>query len=163
LVKYKTKSHSGWTLIELVIVVAIISVVTLICVPMFSTIKQNNQRQIIEHDLTQGIHAAKVYALTSKMKVWLTHLPGEESWSSGMVLMAQDGAKSKPIHTWHWSAEDFTVLWHGFQSRELLLFTQDLQHSALNGYFLIKNQLVTTKLIINRLGRVRVEHYATKS
>ena len=147
----------GWTFTELMIVIALISIIVCFSLPMLSMFRQNNQERIIVNDLLEGINVAKTYAATSNAKIWLTHDAKQKDWSAGFLLMTQENTSKVTLQQWDWSNYDTQVLWHGFKSKDSLIFAQNLQHSAVNGYFLVKNKTRTIKLIVNRIGRVRVE------
>jgi type IV fimbrial biogenesis protein FimT len=100
-------------------------------------------------------------ALAKGKTLTLTPLPNTNDWSKGMLLFVDNSKhqytyNTEPLYEWHWKSADTDVSWHGFQSKDYLLFTTDLRSSINNGYFLIKNTQEQIKLIVNRVGRVRI-------
>ena len=152
-----TQSQTGWTLTEFILVITILSLVLCFSLPMLSNLRQNNQVQLIENDLLHSIQMAKIYARVSGEKVVLQPISKSKDWSNGIILMAESQSIARVINRVNWPASPIHVSWHGFRKRDALYFTSDLTHSAVNGYFLIQNKIHKTKLIINRIGRVRKE------
>ena len=152
MVKNKTTTY-GITLLELLSVLAIIAVLLSFSLPSFTNIIATHQQQIVEHDLIHAIQMAKSCATLSGATVSLVTLDNENNWSTGMKLKIGH----QLFHTWHWQFKQVKVVWHGFQGRKMLLFTQNPAHSALSGHFVIKSMSRVTKLVVNRVGRVRRE------
>ena len=63
---------------------------------------------------------------------------------------------TSPIYQWQFSKKNTDVIWHGFKQVDYLIFAPKIRLNVSNGYFIIKNNLLQIKLVLNRLGRVRV-------
>lgn len=143
----------AYTLIELLLGLALLAILLFFSLPFASSMHQKNQIQVIKNDIKSAIRFAKTHALMSGKNVILAPLQHSVDWSSGMLLYLPE---NKLLHEWRWQAPGIHVAWHGFQSNHYLLFSADASQNAVNGYFEIHdnmNQKVT--LVLNRLGRVR--------
>ena len=145
--------YTGWTLIEVVIVLLMVGVMSgFVISGMRAWYEHTSTRRIVE-SIVNAVEWSEVYALTAKEKIWLTHLPGCVDWSDGMLL---ETLQHEKIHEWHWLAAGVSVNWHGFLSPEGLIFARDLQHAAMNGFFLLhKHGKILRKIRVNRIGRVK--------
>ena len=115
---------------------------------------------MIRDEVRGAIHFSKLQALIKGNDLVLTHLPGTDDWSSGMLLFVDNGQHvythdTRLVHQWYWHSAGIHLEWHGFQSKDYILFTPDIISSTLNGTFVITNTLQQVKLIMNRLGRIR--------
>ncbi len=129
-------------------------------VPFAQSFYKKNQLQQVADEIKTAIHTAKMQALLRHDKLVLSPLTGFTDWSKGMLLFVDNAKhhysqKDKLLHEWHWTPKGIQVSWHGFQSKDYLLFATDLSCSTTNGYFMIKNNLQQVKLVINRVGRVK--------
>jgi len=157
------KTTAGVTLVELLLGLAILAVVWFFCVPFGAQQYKKNQLNLVVDELNTIIHYAKIQALLLGEPLVLTPLPASDDWSLGMILFVDNKKHqytegSKLIHEWRWHSDAINVKWQGFQSSHYLLFDNNLRHSAVNGYFLINNNLQQYKVIVNRVGRTRIEH-----
>ena len=51
----------------------------------------------------------------------------------------------------------FHTVWHGFQSKDYLIFSTDIRQNTTNGFFEVTTPTQQkTMLVVNRLGRVRI-------
>ena len=154
------KTKAGFTLVELLLALAIISIVLFFCMPFTGSFYKKNQLQLLSDEIQNAILYAKTEVLLHGTPLVLAPLPGSADWSKGLVLFVdtknhQYAEGVAIMHEWHWRDSDIKIEWHGFQSKHYLLFARDISHSAINGHFLIRDNSKQHKLIINRLGRVR--------
>lgn len=154
---------NGFSLIELLISLSLLSIILCICLPSVPALSKKNQLQVASNDIKSAIHFSKFQALATGNNLLLIPLPGENDWAKGMLLMVDNAqhaynSEAKKIHEWHWNHLGTQVTWRGFQSMNYLLFKSDISTSAVNGYFIIQNvSQKKIKLVVNRLGRVREE------
>lgn len=154
------KPSAGFTLLELLLCLSLLGIIAFFSLPYTPSLYKQNQLQTVTAEIKSAIHTAKMQALVVGKTLALTPLPDADDWSEGMLLFV-DNAKHqytphvKPLYEWHWKSAGTHVSWHGFQSKDYLLFATDLRSSTTNGYFVIKNAQQQAKLIINRVGRVR--------
>lgn len=154
------KMLSGFTLLEILLCLLLLSMVTFFSLPYTPLLYKKNQSQTISADIKNAIHTAKMQALLQGQALALTSLNRTNNWSDGMRLVIDNPSHhyqedSDTLYEWHWTSTGTQVEWHGFQSNEYVLFATDLRSSRTNGYFLIKNADQQIKLVLNRLGRVR--------
>ena len=150
------KLFKGFTLLELLLCLSLVSLIAFFSLLYTSSLYKKNQLQTVTAEIRNAIHAAKMQAFIIGKPLALTHLPHTKDWSEGMLLFV-DNAKHQcvqPLYKWHWKS-GIEVSWHGFQSKDYLLFATDLRSSMTNGYFVIRNAQQHVKLIVNRVGRVR--------
>ncbi len=154
------KMFSGFTLLEILLCLLLLSIVIFFSLSYTPLLYKKNQSQTISADIKNAVHTAKMQALLQGQALALTSLSRTSNWSDGMRLVVDNPTHhyeedSETLYEWHWTSTGTQVEWHGFQSNEYVLFATDLRSSRTNGYFLIKNVDQQIKLILNRLGRVR--------
>ncbi len=154
-------ASAGFTLIELLIALSIFIAVGYLGLSFIPDMYKKNQFEHIVDDIRGAIRFARVEALLTGDSLILTHPADSPNWSSGLVLW-RDFLTPKVkgdrqlIYDWRWKSKDISVTWHGFQSNDALQFNPDISRNAVNGYFLIEHKLKKVKLVINRIGRMKV-------
>ncbi len=143
----------GWTLIEALVVMLILSTLCFFTLVNLRNAHRRASIVLMEQSLQEAIEWAKARALLSHEILYLTHLPRQTDWAAGMILQTQT---QECLHQWTWPASDVHVYWHGFLSSEGLLIADDVQHSAMNGFFLIASAASgSQKVVVNRVGRLK--------
>lgn len=150
----------GLTLIELLISMALIVFLCFLCVPSGAMLYQRNQLQVREREIITALHYARNSALLLGVRLALTPLPDSNDWSQGMILFVDN--KNHQFHTgsellqqWHWPQSRIKLGWHGFHSKDYLLFSSELKQMVTSGHFLLQNpHSEPIKLVVNRFGRV---------
>ncbi len=99
----KTKRNDGFTLIELMIVIAIAGIVLTIGIPSFSSIIKDNRQITLRNEFTSYFHFAKSVAVTQGESVTLcsrnsegTNCNDSGSWDDGWIVFVDingDGDK----------------------------------------------------------------------
>jgi len=154
------KPFIGFTLIELMIVLLILSVLILGALPAWQSSSEDTHLSVVENELIQALHYARNSALLSGKTLTLNPDPITHEWSDGLVLF-QDNAThqfhrgDKIEYQWHWKYPEVHVQWHGFRSNDFLIFASDYNHASLSGHFALMVNGKEKKVVINRLGRVR--------
>ena len=154
------KGHNvtGMTLIELLICLAIFSIVWFFSLPSSSELTDRNQIECVKNDIESALQYAKMQSMLRNETLLIMSLPNEQNWSHGIaVFSGADLSNLKPLHMWPWHFKNIQVLWKGFQSRNYLRFATGINHYATNGHFLIQGQYSAVKLVINRFARLRVD------
>ncbi|MFW2569987.1 GspH/FimT family pseudopilin [Legionella sp. 29fVS95] len=153
------KRH-GLTLIELLISMALLVFLCFLCVPWGAMLYQRNQLQVREKEIITALYYARNTALVRGVRLALTPLPDSNDWSQGMILFVdnknhQFHTGCELLHQWHWPQSSITLGWHGFHSKDYLLFSSELKRMVTSGHFLLQNpQSGPIKLVVNRFGRV---------
>ena len=159
------KTSFGFTLIELLASLLLLGVIFFLSFGLAPSLHHKNQLQIMVDELKGAINTAKLQSLITGDALALTHLPDSDNWADGLLLFIDNNKHQYTsgevlFHEWHWKSLGFHIEWHGFQSKEYLIFSSDIWKSTINGYFEIvtpMNQKVV--LVVNRLGRVRTDHF----
>lgn len=151
----------GVTLIELLCCLTIVAIGLVMTAHIYPEMAAMHRVHMVRDQLINALHYAQQQALVTHRAMVL--LPSESGdWSFGMRLYQKKELlpmhSAQPKHAWHWRLPNTQILWRGFQDTSQITFASDMQQSACNGYFLIKNARHQEKIIINRLGRVRFSH-----
>lgn len=92
---YKIKSPQGFTLLELIIVVAIVAILASVAAPSFDELIKNNSVKALEHELNTSITFARSEALTRQKPVSIACVTSNSGgckgdWSEGWVVFVDD-------------------------------------------------------------------------
>jgi Tfp pilus assembly protein FimT len=152
----------GVSLFEVLLVLLCGMIVVAFGLPLTTHWYQQQQVAVMVSDIQQALHQAATEAMTRGEIMRLMPCSHCRSWSQGMMLIAERDVNhphaTESRYEWRWPTATCTVSWHGFISNDFLRFSPDLDHAALNGYFLIQSdQQNEIKLVVNRLGNVRIE------
>jgi len=79
-------SQRGFTLIELMVVLAIIAILAMIGIPGFQTTLQNSRMTSATNGLLSALQYARSEAVTQRTAVTVTPLDGA-NWASGALIM----------------------------------------------------------------------------
>lgn len=154
------KTVAGFTLLELLLCLCLAGIITFFSLAYTPSLYKKNQLEAVTADIKSAIHTAKLQALVTGKTLALTHLPDAKDWSEGMLLF-EDNPKHQytpninPLYEWRWKSKGMLISWHGFQSKDYLLFATDLNSSVTNGTFDIQGNGQQVTLVVNRVGRVR--------
>lgn len=147
----------GLTLIELLVSLAIIAVLMTFSVSFWPVFYQRHQMRVVVDEIALAINTARVEALLTGESLIIKPHSRQLNWSQGLVIVAENESKHvRLIHEWGWLNKGVNVEWHGFQSVNYLRFNNDIRHNTTNGYFTINNRFDHKKLVVNRLGRIRM-------
>ena len=80
------RSQRGFTLIELMVVLAVIAILAMIGIPGFQTILQNSRMTSATNSLLSALQYARSEAVTQRAAVTVTPLDGAD-WASGALIM----------------------------------------------------------------------------
>ncbi|KAA8704251.1 GspH/FimT family pseudopilin [Pseudomonas cannabina] len=82
--------HAGFTLVELLIVVALIAILANIATPSFKELIESNRGLATAQELASGIRSARVAAITRNQIVTIHAI--EQDWSNGWrIILDADG------------------------------------------------------------------------
>lgn len=103
---YRAKNKKGFTLIELIVVVAILGILALVAIPRFANLQANAQAEANRSSATQVLNAADVF--------WVANQPTEptglaagnlvtlkylKSWPAGVLVLAGSGGAYSVTYT----------------------------------------------------------------
>ena len=153
---------SGFTWIELLTSLAVLAIVLVFGLAAGTGFYQKNRLDLVSDDIKSALRHARLGAFKQDQPLTINPLPGPRGWSEGLVLFPDNpghhySATDSLIYQWRWNYPGITVAWHGFRTRNYLIFSTELRQSTANGYFLIATQDgYQKKLVVNRLGHVRI-------
>lgn len=146
--------QNGLTFIECVVTVAIVLILFTSATPLLSWYT-HHQEALTLQQLEAMLQHARAQAFLRETYVQLLPLAPGRNWSLGAQLIDRT-APYTVLHEWHFpSPQHIQITWHGFQKEGVWIAPQ-LQHQAMNGYFLIETPgACLKKIIVNRLGYTR--------
>lgn len=152
----KRRPHSAFSLLELLIVLAVCSIGLSIAIPAYSALKQKNQHVVVRDQLHASLNHARLQAVLRRSTVGLCGSPDgiscRNDWSQGwrMYLL------NTPEQSLHIQQLDKSsaLRWAGFDQR--LHFHNNGTSPTSNGrFFQCRGNQIAWQLVINRQGRVR--------
>lgn len=146
--------QDGFSLIELLIVMALVSTVLAFIIPSYNTLISNTEDNIMTSQLLRAIHLAQTEAMMRQELITFKKLSG--GWEQGYEISIDDKTLHRflnPKHKgqWHWRA--FPV------HREDLQFLRTGVSRSENGTFWYcqkNNSKPRWAVILNQAGRARV-------
>lgn len=153
----KQRAQLAFSLYELLVALALVSIGTSMAVPALSALQQKSEREALRNHLHASLHYARLQAVLRRTSVELCgSLNGAtcgRDWSQGwrmqftrtpeQVLQIQQHRSSTPLY------------WAGFDPR--IRFHANGTSPASNGrFFQCKGKEIAWQLILNRQGRVRL-------
>ncbi|GAB7528829.1 GspH/FimT family pseudopilin [Pseudomonas sp. 3A(2025)] len=84
--------QSGFTLVELMVVIAVLAILVQVSVPQLSQLFQAQQRLVAARELASGIRSARVAAITRNQTVSIEAI--DEDWSQGWRILTEPPAGS---------------------------------------------------------------------
>ena len=146
--------QAALTLVELLIIVALLATLSLFAAPVFSDLRQKNKnealRNILTAQLTHARTASIVHRGTHRLCGSSDGLRCDGDWTSHLLVL---DAKSTPVSS-HQLPAGSDLCWRGF-SREVV-FRRNGTAPTSNGRFeLCQAGKAVWTLVLNRQGRAR--------
>jgi type IV fimbrial biogenesis protein FimT len=98
------KKHSGFTLIELMVTVAILAILLAVGVPSFRSMVENNRIRAVGNDLVVALQFARSEAIKRGASVTLCSSDDQAScsgaWTDGWVARDEAAAADPPFRVW---------------------------------------------------------------
>lgn len=157
----------AFTLIELLITIAILSILLGIAVPSFGSLIERNQRTTTTHDLLSALSYARGLAINRRELVSLcagvNSCEASANWEQSILLFSDPNRNGQfdageqlhrvvtlpNHHRWNWS---------NFRSRTFMTFKANGTTDSLNGtYTLCSGGEAIQQLAINITGRLRTK------
>ena len=153
----KRSSQSAYSLLELLVALALLSIGTSIALPSLAALQQKGEREALRNQLHASLHHARLQALLHKTSVELCGSRDGATcgtdWSQGwrmQLLHTPDQALQIQQHR-----SRTPLRWAGFDSR--IRFHANGTSPSSNGrFFQCKGKAMAWQLILNRQGRVRL-------
>lgn len=105
-VGYQTRTHCGFTLIELMVTLAIVAVLMMVGVPSFVQFQRNSELTSQTNSLVAALNAARTEAMKRNTNAFVVPGGSANKWSDGWVVFA-DTDRSGVSYD---ATKDFTVL-----------------------------------------------------
>jgi len=157
----------GFTLIELVITLAVLGVLLGIAVPSFNSLIERNQQTTATHDLHAALNYARGLAITRREPVSLcagvNGCAASANWGKSILVFSdpnQNGQldPGEQLHRIVTLTERYHWNWSNFRSRTFMSFKANGTTDSLNGtYTLCSGNEAIQQLVINITGRLRTQ------
>lgn len=150
----------GFTLIEFMIVLVVLALLSVLSTGSSTQLISNNEKQALIDDIRTLVQYARIQAVSSGHKVYLSPLDPDLNWSKGIILsrINRNLNQEEVFHTRQWHYRYWQVNWSGVHSKHKIVFANNTSNSISNGTFILTNLRTQDKttITLNRLGRVRV-------
>ncbi|ATH83481.1 pilus assembly protein FimT [Ectopseudomonas mendocina] len=152
----KRRAHSAFSLLELLITLALLSIGLSIAIPAYSALKQKSEHAALRDQLHASLNHARLQAVLRRTTVGLCGSPDgltcRNDWSQGWrIYLLNNPEQNLQIQQFDKSS---TLRWAGFDKR--LRFHDNGTTPTSNGrFFQCKEEQISWQLVINRQGRVR--------
>lgn len=144
----------GFSLIELIFVLAIIGSLALFSGFAVSTLQEKNEGQIIINELKTAIQFSKMQAVRMGQPVVLVPFDGHLNWALGMRLLNYD--KTQTLYEWQWHYPHWQITWSGVHSTNKITLSNNPISAISNGTFTLVNSISQERkdVVLNRMGRI---------
>lgn len=152
------RDYIGITFIECIIVLSLMVILSVFSISSWTSMRQNNERDVLINEIKTAIHYAKIQALNRGQPVVLLSLDKEQQdWSLGMLLTLKK--TQEILYQWRWHHHYWLVQWIGAQNTKAVVISDSPRHAMSNGKFILTNARTQerTMLVLNRLGRIDVQ------
>jgi prepilin-type N-terminal cleavage/methylation domain-containing protein len=141
----------GFTLLELLLSLAIISIVFCFSMPLFRGTNLNHQVVQLQQHLIQVLKYARFQAFLRHETLLIKPISQQGLWREGAEII---DSSDQVIYKRPWQF-NLDVDWHGFYDHQKITVAAEPENLSMNGYFLIKNNhTLVGKLVVNRFGQI---------
>lgn len=84
-------NNRGFTILELMIAVLVLTILLSVAVPSFQSSIKNSQLAAISNDFVTAVHYARSEAVKTRKNVHLKSISGTKDWTSGWRVETEDG------------------------------------------------------------------------
>lgn len=150
------KNQHGFTLLELLIVLALLAILGHIAVPALEDLLERNQQQVAFNQITRALQNARAYAITHRVTVELCGsrdgLSCHSDWSHGWLLRE---VNNEILTVTLLNNPRQRLQWKGVKPE--IQFNSNGLSSISNGrFYSCYKGKISWQLILNRQGRLRV-------
>ncbi|KTD82272.1 GspH/FimT family pseudopilin [Legionella waltersii] len=148
----------GLSLLELVVALAIISVLLVLVVPAYRNTLDNNEQQVLIDTIYNAVQYSKHQAIQLGYPLYLLPIRAKKGWSDGLLLSKDKKQNSMSIlNEWTFLHRNWSLKWKGVDSNTCITISNSPMHAMSNGTFVLENQITHEKvvLLLNRLGRLK--------
>lgn len=152
--------QQGVTLVELLIVVALLAIVAQVALPAWQSFVAKNRSLALQHSVERAVHLARAQAITKRITVELcgssNGISCSSNWSGGWLMHTRSSSQptAVPMHSTELNPRHLTLQWAGF--RPQIVFHANGYSTASNGrFFVCRDHAIDWQLVLNRQGRLR--------
>jgi type IV fimbrial biogenesis protein FimT len=152
--------HRGFTLVELLVVIALIATFASLAVPAFSGFIQRNESETVQQQLLAKLSFTRAQAVVDRQSVRLCGSDDGKTcngqWSRGLLTLHENA--QEPL-TYHAIDSAQPLHWKGARSNAELLFQANGTTHMSNGRFVFcgtNPPRVAWQIVVNLQGRHRV-------
>ncbi|AWM58981.1 prepilin-type N-terminal cleavage/methylation domain-containing protein [Stutzerimonas stutzeri] len=145
--------NQGFTLIELIVTLAVLGIAVAIAIAAFGEMIERNRQEALKDEVENALHTARTHAILQRRTIEICGSGNgkicSSSWTDGWLIRTPSGqiVQRTQLHA-------HTLRWRGFSSS--IRFRDNGTSPTSNGrFFQCHKQQVAWQLILNRQGRVR--------
>lgn len=149
-------TQGAFTLIELMIVVALLAILGLVAVPALQDFIERNRQQALYHQIIRAVQHARTHAITQRVKVELCGsydgLSCHSDWSRGWLLSEVE--QSTPLAVTQLKRDRQRIHWSGFRPK-IQFHSNGISPTGNGRFYSCYKHAVSWQLVLNRQGRLR--------
>lgn len=150
------QTQSAFTLIEMMIVLALLSILGFIAVPALQDFIESNRRQALYHQIIRAVHNARTHAVTQRVSVELCGsrdgVSCHSDWSQGWLL--REVQHTTPLVVTQLKTDRQRIQWKGFRNK-IQFHSNGISPTGNGRFYSCYKQQISWQLILNRQGRLR--------
>ena len=148
---------NGFSLVELMIVLAILISISAVFLPNLFYLKQQNEQYILVNELKNAIQYAKIKSVLGNRSLLLSPTDQLGNWAHGARLTVKVADKEQLLYQWNWNYHHLNLQWHGVHSNQSTIIFNATMNSLSNGKFILTGSHLNRPYLItlNKLGRIR--------
>lgn len=146
----------AFTLIEMMIVVALLTILGLVAVPALQDFIERNRQQALYHQIIRAVQHARSHAITQRVQVELcgSHdgVSCHSDWSRGWLL--RDSQQTTALAVTQLNSDRQRLHWSGFRPR-IQFHSNGISPTGNGRFYSCYKNAISWQLILNRQGRLR--------
>lgn len=155
--------EQGFTLVELMVTIALVAILLAIAVPSFSTLIESSRERATRDTLVSSIYAAKQQALSKRINVYLCPTTNGTSCNAALVWGSDWLVYEDIDDNNNFSNGDIIVSYVDSKTTQIRSTTGQIRfsptgHSDANTFLVCSNtdNTIVYQIVLSRMGRVRI-------